>query len=202
MKVALEQYGDIHVLRWDSYHKSLEDTLAFWIVISKTEMISKSSLRNSTEFKRETSLCSFHKKKKARCLGLYLPGFGNGEGSPFLSPLPPPNLGEDEYDVATRFQLSRSNSEELEMIKASPIPQKLHWKLGEDKFNDATGGNLGICKLMGGTTRENRPVNPANYPANSFHIGVKGFRGTEICVNWSLLKLPPREGDRALHGHF
>ncbi|KAF7920823.1 uncharacterized protein EAE98_008852 [Botrytis deweyae] len=120
MKVALEQYGDIHVLRWDSYHKSLEDTLAFWIVISKTEMISKSSLRNSTEFKRETSLCSFHKKKKARCLGLYLPGFGNGEGSPFLSPLPPSNLGEDEYDVATRFQLSRSNSEELEMIKASP----------------------------------------------------------------------------------
>lgn len=90
-RIASDKYGEVHVLRWDNYHESLEEMLAFWIIISVLATIWKSSVRNSTEFKSEISLYAFLYSSKIRRRGqgicnLVFVALETGKGIP---PYPP-----------------------------------------------------------------------------------------------------------------
>ncbi|KAF7898606.1 hypothetical protein EAF00_005052 [Botryotinia globosa] len=182
IRIASDTHGKIHVLRWDNYPEPFEE------IVQEKCLFARSSIPQRQS-----------KKKKARDLRLRLPGFGNWEGNPLLSH---PRTSAKPHGSALLDIRKHQSPEARFFISLPDISRRRDYtrpaQLSLKSLRAYSKFCLWTSKLRGGAARENRPVNPAN----SFHIGVKGFRSTEICVNWSLLRSPPREGDRASHDHF
>ncbi|TGO21924.1 hypothetical protein BPAE_0193g00100 [Botrytis paeoniae] len=175
---TLEKYGDIHVLRWDSYHKSLEETSAFWVIISALEMISKSSLRHSTEFKKQISLHAFQNPSKAKqeegkafgTLSSWLWEWGRES-----FPLPPQTLRQNEHNDAIRAQLSRSNFDKLGMSKVSPyVPVFL-----KSFIRSLAKMNLMMRQEANFPDRVLASFNYRNYFRGSVFLGSRKYQSSE-----------------------